>query len=270
MKMTTDKDQQITGTRKFRFINSGKNSGSMNMAIDEAVLTGLREGISTPVIRIYSWNPATISIGYFQSAEDIDLESCRNDGIGVVRRMTGGRAVLHDHELTYSFLCTEQDFQPFKKKEIFLFIAQCLVNALNWLGIESKVAEKTAGDLRSANCFAAPAQFEIESIERGKLIGSAQVIKDGVLLQHGAIPLTDSYRNISKYLKTVAPFTKNISSLQQVSEMSFGEEELLKALREGFQKRVVLEDGKLTDFERDLAAKLAVEKYGNDDWMFRR
>jgi len=240
------------------------------MAMDEAVFTGLEEGASVPLLRIYRWNPPTISIGYFQSPDDIDFEKCRREGIGVVRRMTGGRAVLHDEELTYSILFSEQDFHPFRKKEIFLFIARCLVDSLKSLGIASKVAEKTRGDLRSANCFASPAQFEIESLEQGKLIGSAQVIKNGVVLQHGAIPLTRSYSNISKYLTTDGKIAKNISSLNQVSSTDVDASKLLAALGEGFGKHITLSEGTLTERETRLTAKLATEKYGNDTWTFRR
>ncbi|MCK4924043.1 MAG: lipoate--protein ligase family protein [Spirochaetes bacterium] len=259
-----------TKKRPFRFIHTGASKGSINMAMDEAVFIGLREGHSTPVLRIYRWLPATISIGYFQNAGDIDFTRCREDGIGVVRRMTGGRAVLHNEELTYSMLFTEEDFHPFRKKEIFFFIARCLVDSLRALGIESKVAEKTRGDLKSANCFASPAQFEIESLEQGKLIGSAQVLKEGIVLQHGAIPLTGSYREISKYLASDSDFTKSISSLNQASDSSVDRTSLLSALKTGFGKHLLLEDSHLNGFEKTLTEQLSRDKYGTDAWTLRK
>jgi lipoate-protein ligase A len=259
-----------TKSRPFRFIYTGSSKGSVNMAMDEAVYTGLKDGHSTPALRLYTWDPATISIGYFQNASDIDLEQCREDGIGVVRRMTGGRAVLHDEELTYSILFTEEDFLPFRKKDIFFFIAQCLVNSLEALGIESKVAEKTRGDLRSANCFASPAQFEIESLEQGKLIGSAQVIKDGIVLQHGAIPLTGSYRAISKYLNSDSDFAKSISSLNQALGSAIDPDSLLSSLKRGFGQHVLLEEGSLNEYEMALTERLTCDKYGSDTWTLRK
>jgi lipoate-protein ligase A len=258
------------GKRPFRFIYSGEHDGAANMAMDEAVYNGLKAGSSTPVLRVYQWNPPTISIGYFQTAADIDFEKCEADGIGVVRRMTGGRAVLHDNELTYSILFSETDFQPFRKKEIFLFIARCLVESLKSLGIDSRVAEKTRGDLRSANCFASPAQFEIESLKQGKLIGSAQVIRDGVMLQHGAIPLTGSYREISRYLTCDSPFTKGISSLSQVSASVVDAGSLLHGLRSGFGMHLELLESDLSEDEWSATEKLAREKYGDRSWTFRR
>jgi lipoyl(octanoyl) transferase len=258
-----------TGVRAFRFVLSGANDGAVNMAADEAVMCGIREGTSTPVLRLYTWDPPTISLGYFQSSEDIDFEACRNDRIGVVRRMTGGRAVLHSDEITYSILFGEEDFTPFRMKEIFLFIAQCLVDSLRILGIDSKIAEKTKGSLKSPNCFASPAQYEIESVQQGKLIGSAQVIKDGVVLQHGAIPLTGSYREISKYLRGDKSF-KSASSLSQVSPAGGCGEGLVESLREGFAKRIPIERGALTERETTLTKELAASKYASRDWLHRK
>jgi len=254
--------------RSFRFIFSGENDGKTNMAMDEAVMLGLAEGISSPVLRIYKWTPPTISIGYFQKASDIDFDRCQKNGIGVVRRITGGRAVLHFQELTYSILFTHKDFSPFNKKSIFLFVAKCLLDSLAFLGIKSRIAEKTRGDLRSADCFASPAQFEIESYEHGKLIGSAQVIKNGVVLQHGAIPLTGAYADISLYLKGGGKGFKQVSSLNQAAQSIIGEETLLKSLKEGFGKHIPLVNAELNDYEIDKTIRLANEKYGADWWTF--
>jgi lipoate-protein ligase A len=240
------------------------------MAMDEAILIGLRENRSHPVLRIYKWDPPTISIGLFQSAADIDFDKCKNDGIGIVRRPTGGRAVLHDEELTYSILFTANDYKPFRKRDIYLFVAGCLVDSLRLLGIECKIAEKSRGDLRSANCFASPAQFEIETLGQGKLIGSAQVIKDGVALQHGTIPLTGSYKNISKYLKCDSSFKKNISSLSQAAAVRINEGDLLNALKNGFGQHIPLFEGDFSDFEMSMITGLVRDKYSQDKWMYNR
>jgi lipoate-protein ligase A len=259
-----------THSRPFRFIYTDANDGYMNMAIDEAVMIGLKRCNSTPVLRIYKWKPPTITIGYFQNASDINFEKCKTDGIRVVRRLTGGRAVLHFEELTYSILFTEEDFFPFKKRELFTFIARCLMDSLNFLGIGSKITEKTRGSLKSPNCFASPAQYEIESMEEGKLIGSAQVIKDGIVLQHGAIPLTDSYSKIAKYLNCNGPSFKSTSSLNQVSRFKVQENKLLNALKSGFGKHLTLKDSRLTARESKTADRLKLEKYASVEWMFRK
>lgn len=260
----------LTGARPFRFMYTGAGTSAWNMAADEAVMTSIREGHSTPALRIYKWDPPTITIGYFQSIEDVDLERCREENVGWVRRLTGGRAVLHDQELTYSILFTAEDFEPFAKKDIFMLIARCLVDSLKELGIDSRITAKSRGDLKSANCFAAPAQFEVESVMEGKLIGSAQVIRDRVMLQHGAIPLTGSYTRIGRYLRCDAPFNKQATSLEQIAGRSISEQELLTALRTGFQKHFPMSDGEMNEYETELAKKLSAEKYSTTEWNNKR
>ena len=260
----------VTNIRQFRFIYTGENDGYTNMAIDEAVMIGLKDGSSTPVLRIYKWNPPTITLGYFQNASDINFKECEKDGICVVRRLTGGRAVLHFEELTYSILFTEEDFTPFKKKDLFIFIARCLVDSLSLIGINSKIAEKTRGNLKSPDCFASPAQYEIESLKEGKLIGSAQIIKDDVVLQHGAIPLTDAYSKIAKYLNNDSTSFKSVSSLNQASGTQIREEKLTRYLKIGFGKHLPLKDGRLNKYEYRTAKDLVVQKYSQKEWIFRR
>ena len=256
----------FTGKRKVRFVYSGYADGYRNMATDEAVLIGLQKGISDPILRIYKWDPPTISIGYFQKHSDIDFEKCSEDGIMVVRRLTGGRAVLHDIELTYSILFTDVDFTPFKKKEIFEYIARALTESLHLLGIDAKMAEKSRGDLKSPNCFASPAQYEIETKGKQKLIGSAQVIKKNVVLQHGAIPLTTAYSRIDKYLTKDSQKKKSATSLSTWANKEIKDEELLKALRNGFSGYFPLIEGKLTEYELKLTDELVKNKYSKDEW----
>jgi lipoate-protein ligase A len=260
----------LTGKRQFRFIYSGASDSFTNMAMDEAVMTGLQSGVSLPLLRIYKWDPPTITIGYFQKAEDIDFDQCSADGVGVVRRMTGGRAVLHWEELTYSILFSREDFAPFHKKEIFTFIARCLVDSLLLLGIRSSIAEKSRGNLKSADCFAAPAQFEVESADQEKLIGSAQTIKGDVVLQHGAIPYSGRYCDIAKYLRHDTDSAKSASYLSRIAGKRVDDKELLHALRKGFSRHLPLVEGTFTREERALTRKLVREKYSKDAWMFRR
>ena len=252
--------------RQVRFVYSGYLDGFTNMSIDEAVMYGLQKNRSLPILRIYKWNPPTISIGYFQKSEDINFERCKEDGIMVVRRLTGGRAVLHDIELTYSIIFTEEDFHPFKKKEIFQYIAKALTASLEEIGVNAKIAEKSRGDLKSANCFASPAQYEIETKEKQKLIGSAQVIKNGVMLQHGAIPITTAYSRIDKYLNRDSGTIKNSSAVSNALGKNISDSELLMALKKGFSYYFPLFDSKLSDEEIKLANHLVQTKYSTDEW----
>jgi len=256
--------------RKVRFVYTGYSDGYTNMSIDEAVMIKLRENQSLPILRIYKWDPPTISIGYFQKSEDINFDRCKEDGIMVVRRLTGGRAVLHDIELTYSIIFTEDDFSPFKKKEMFQYIAKALTASLEELGVNAKMAEKSRGDLKSANCFASPAQYEIETPGKQKLIGSAQVIKNGVMLQHGAIPITTAYSRIDRYLNKDSGAIKSSSAITEASGKKISDSELLHALKRGFSHYFPLFDSTLTDEEEELAHYLAKTKYSTDEWNKKR
>lgn len=261
----------IKSEKPFRFIYSGYHNGFINMAMDEAVMIGLEKERSSPVLRVYKWHPPTISIGYFQPISEINLIKCKEDGIGVVRRLTGGRAVLHHMELTYSIIFSEREFEPFTKKEIFSFIANCLIETLRIIGIEARIAEKSRGSLTSADCFASPAQYEIESKNGEKLIGSAQVIRRGIVLQHGAIPLSDSYKNIYLYLENHdKPASKLSKSLSDSAGRIVTEEELLRAIFDGFSRFINLKNGEFTPDENILIRKLAEEKYSSEEWLKRR
>ena len=118
------------------FIYSGPSRPSFNMALDEALLDWHSEGKMPPVIRFYEWSPATLSIGYFQRAEqEIDLEEIRAQGLGFVRRPTGGRAVLHDQELTYSVIVSESyPNMPQTVTEAYRVISEGLLIGFQKLG----------------------------------------------------------------------------------------------------------------------------------------
>lgn len=155
---------------KWYFINSGPCSPSYNMALDEALLDLHSQGETPPVIRFYEWNPATLSIGYFQSAEkDIDLEIIKEQKLGFVRRPTGGRAVLHESELTYSIIVNEQyPDMPAGVTEAYRVLSEGLLLGFQNLGLNAYFSipdtEEKQQDLKkpkSAVCFDAPSWYEL-------------------------------------------------------------------------------------------------------------
>ena len=157
------------------------------MALDEALLNGLAEGWSEPALRFYDWDPPALSLGYSQDAADVDFDACERLGVDVVRRPTGGRAVLHTAELTYGVTL------PAGKESIaqsYCRISQAIARGISRLGVTAalelgKVAPPTS---RSADCFAASTAADLVAAGR-KIVGSAQVRRRGVLLQHGSIKL---------------------------------------------------------------------------------
>lgn len=163
--------------------------GSRNMAVDAELLDAVAAGTSRPTLRFYGWSPPCLSLGYFQPEELVDREACRRYRVDVVRRPTGGRAILHDRELTYSVslplsvLGEEQGVIASYRR-----LSLALVDGLRAAGYPVQ-AQPEAVDHRadsSPACFDRPAQHEILLLGR-KVVGSAQVRRGGALLQHGSI-----------------------------------------------------------------------------------
>lgn len=180
--------------QSWRLIRTAPHSGAWNMAVDEALLETVAAGTSPPVLRLYRWRPAAVSLGYGQrGARQINLEACRRHGVDVVRRITGGRAVLHDRELTYAVVAPERGgVFPGGILDNYRVISGPLLALFSALGIDGRlVPGKTrgvSGSLGAGICFAAPSSYEILCDER-KLTGGAQKRQDGAFLQHGSIPL---------------------------------------------------------------------------------
>jgi lipoate-protein ligase A len=168
--------------------------GARNMARDIALLEAVTAGLAPPTLRLYGWHPACLSLGRHQGLEAADLDFCRAEGFDVVRRPTGGRAVLHHLERTYSVTAPlGAGTVPRPLQEAYRTICAALVVAVRSLGVE---AELTGGEVNlhlpgprtTVPCFEAPAGGEVV-VDGRKLIGSSMRASDGCLLQHGAILL---------------------------------------------------------------------------------
>ena len=179
---------------EWRLIDSGPGPGPWNLALDEAIFRSVRAGASPPTLRLYRWSSPALSIGYAQNRErDVDRDACRERGIAVIRRVTGGRAVLHDAEVTYSVSAPE-GLPGFGTglDEAYRQIAAGLLAGLQLLGLRAAAPSPGPRDPsrepRQAACFAAAARHEI-AVGGRKLIGSAQRREGGAFLQHGSILL---------------------------------------------------------------------------------
>lgn len=277
----------------WRFIHTGQRSPADNMAIDEAILTEISEGNSPPTVRFYGWNPAALSIGYFQKAShEIDLEQVKAEGLGFVRRPTGGRAVLHDQELTYSIIVPENyPGIPGSVTEAYRVLSEGLLQGFLQLELDAKMVQLATEEdktqyasMGSAACFDSPSWYELV-VEGRKVAGSAQVRNKGVVLQHGSILLdldTDqlfrcllfSSEKVAERMK--ASFIKKAVAINDLKR-SLGKEtvtieQVETAFRQGIAKGldVKLIDGDLTNREIRLADQLVREKYEADSWNLRR
>ena len=181
-------------TTAWRLVLDGDLAGAHNMARDVAVLEAVAEGSAAPTLRLYGWQPPCLSLGRHQGVEAADLEFCREHGVDVVRRPTGGRALLHHLELTYAVVAPIGSGPiPRALQDAYRRICEPLVAACRALGVE---AELTPGEVNlhlpsptsTIPCFEAPAGGEV--VVRGrKLVGSAMRAHAGTILQHGAIVL---------------------------------------------------------------------------------
>ncbi|MBM3274429.1 MAG: lipoate--protein ligase family protein [Candidatus Sericytochromatia bacterium] len=241
-----------------RLIDDGAARGSWNMAVDAALLAALCDGIAVPTLRFYEWEPAALSLGYSQRTEDLDFSACLRQGIEVVRRPTGGRAVLHAAELTYAVTMPiggESVAESYCK--ISKAIARAISRALSGAGVEILLAPGTRSQSRAADCFAVATQADLLADGR-KIVGSAQVRRRGALLQHGSIKVGAPPVPIGTLLgASGSALESGVNSL----------EGLLPESPEGFVprlKRLIAEElgvawhpEELTRRERDLALALA-------------
>jgi lipoate-protein ligase A len=264
---------KLRGQVPFRLICQAPGDGQENMAVDEALAAGAGEGLSPPTLRLYGFSPPTLSVGRFQRARAlVDPARLAAEGITLVRRPTGGQAVLHDRELTYSVVLGREHLEPFSKREIYQFIAGLLLSGLEALGIRGQSSRAALGSPHNPDCFRSTGQYEIADAAHRKLIGSAQVVTRGFSLQHGAIPLDGSYRRIQGYLRTAAGQEHGLpSSLGEELGREVSYEEAAAALARGARyalerQGLTLQPGELTAEERERAAALLAAKYSRDEW----
>lgn len=272
---------------KWRVVNSGTAAAATNMAVDESMLIAHSAGQAPPTIRFYGWRPAAVSIGYFQKTADIDLDECRRRGIDVVRRLTGGRAVLHDCELTYSIVVREDDPSiPPSITASYRYLSGGLLKGLQQLGAAAEMTiprgayGQRAKLPASAACFDAPSHYEL-TCGRRKLAGSAQVRRQGVILQHGSILLRFSAATMAGILRLPSlkareemreMLSLRAVSLEDILGRSVSWQEVYAVLPGAFAAAlgIELEAGELTAQEKETAAHLAADKYSQDCWNLKR
>lgn len=274
---------------QWRYIVTEGMSPEMNMAVDEAILIAHSEGKVPPTVRFYTWNPATLSIGYFQKAEkEIDLEKVAAAGLGFVRRPTGGRAVLHDQELTYSVIVSEDHPKmPTSVTEAYKVISMGLLHGFQQLGLKAEMVSLATEEEKekysspgSSACFDSPSWYELV-VEGKKVAGSAQTRQKGVILQHGSILLNMDVELLFSLLRfpsdrvkerMMASFRQKAVTINEVSPRPVGLAEAILAFRQGFASglEVELVEAELTPEEQALAEELAANRYATREWNLRR
>ena len=278
----TDTGVGCTGAAAWRLLMDGAADGAWNMAADEAMLAEHAQGRIPPTLRFYSWRPAAISLGYFQRAErEIDLNACASRKIDVIRRLTGGRAVLHDAEVTYSLVVKESDpYIPEGITASYLFFSRGIAAGLARLGVSACLQEPrlSQGTPHSAACFDAPSHYEL-TVGGRKLVGSAQLRRDGILLQHGSVLLAFHPEELTELFliaarerrdKITAELSRHATSLDEATGKCFGFAEVATALAGGIAEKcgLALRPAARTARESVLIENFQ-QKYRSPEWTLR-
>lgn len=174
--------------KTWRLLDNGALPASLNMAVDEALLQLHARGESPPTLRFYQWRPPAVSLGYFQRRHSIDTEACRRIGLDMVRRSTGGRAVLHKDDLTYSVVAGAAEGIPVSLPASYRLLCEGLLAGFRLLGLEAELGSEHTRTPQADICFMGASIGDI--VYRGrKFLGSAQTWMGTSLLQHGSIVL---------------------------------------------------------------------------------
>ncbi len=267
----------------WRLIDTGFRDGATNMAIDEAIMQAVAEEEAPPTLRIYGWDPPCVSVGYAQSMlSEIDLEACRRRGYTWVRRPTGGRAILHIDELTYSVVASHDEARVSgdiitSYRRISMGLVEGLRSLISDIG-QADLMESTDSIEKSAACFDVPSHYEVTAHGR-KLIGSAQVRRMGVVLQHGALPLRGDVTRLVDVLALSERDRDGLRDKLRQRAIALDEavgrvipfSEVAEALSKGFAEalNLNLEPGVLSTYELAAADRLK-PRYLSDDWTYSK
>lgn len=252
------------------------------MAIDEAIATEVGAGRVPPTLRFYAWEPACLSLGYAQPIADVNLPRLRERGWDIVRRLTGGRAILHVDELTYSVAAPmDEPRVAGGVVESYRHLSAGLLAGLNRLGTAAQ-ADRAAGEVHGFKgpvCFEVPSDYEI-TVKGRKLLGSAQTRRSDAVLQHGALPLRGDLARICDALVFPSEAARDDArqrvharaiTLEEALGHGAGMARVVGAIMAGFCEalNLTLEEAALTPEEQSNAEMLRAEKYSSDDWTFR-
>ena len=268
-------------------IDDQPRSGAANMAMDQALAESAAAGEAPPTLRFYRWQPPAVSLGRHQPITDINAEVVEQLGYEIVRRPTGGRAILHTDELTYAVTAAvDEPRVAGSLMDAYLRLSNALLKGLQRVGL---AADKAAGDVRagpnvSAACFEVPSAYEITAHGR-KLIGSAQSRRAGYVLQHGSLPLVGDIGRLvdvlalpdeertrlrAELVARACTLAEALGVAEDDPNLEF--ERVAQAIIEGFGDLLNLQfkRGQPTAAELRRTAELIRQQYANSEWLNHR
>jgi len=243
-------------------INAEPRTATENMALDYALM----RSCSVPTLRLYSWNPPAVSIGRFQSLKDeIDLDYCKSKGIDFVRRITGGGAVFHDKELTYSICIRENN--PFFSSDLhesYKAICNGIIVGLSKIGLSANYAP--INDIL---------------VNGKKISGCAQTRKNGVILQHGTLLMEVDVEKMFSFLqvpnekikdKMISDVRKRVTSISSELRRKVSKDELIDNIIKGFEEyfKIKFEKSEVSSEEIKLMKKIKKDVFENEGWLYER
>lgn len=263
-----------------RLIISGGNPGAWNMALDEAILQSIAAGDAAITLRLYAWEPPCLSLGYAQSLADVDQTRLESLGWELVRRPTGGKAILHADELTYSIAGPAE--HPIFVGGIlpsYRRLSAPLTGFLRSFGLPVQTVENKTEDNNNPICFEIPGAYELV-VHGKKTIGSAQVRRSGAVLQHGSIPLSGDISRVCKVLaiedseirkERSRAVIESAATIESLTGAPLKWELAARKLSEAFQADLEFEllEAEPTDKELKLAEELVLSRYGTCAWTER-
>jgi len=254
------------------------------MAVDEAILEAAGQGLVSPTLRLYAWQPACLSLGYAQPVADVDPERLAAHGWDLVRRPTGGRAILHTDELTYAVIGPQDEPRlEGGVLESYQRLSRALQAALLQLGLPAQthalISTNRNGDSKGPVCFEVPSNYEI-TVNGKKLIGSAQARKRAGVLQHGTLPLWGDLTRITQALcfpdenerrRAAARLKERATTVEEIRGTPLSWETVARAFVTAFEETLslTLQQDELTPAEQNRSEELIHQKYGNREWTER-
>jgi lipoate-protein ligase A len=258
-------------TEEWRLLRTGFSNAFANMAIDEAVLISRIEGSVQNTIRFYRWNPSAISLGFSQQVEnEVQVDVCKELGIDLVRRPTGGGAVYHDSagELTYSIV-VNLDAIPSDLISSYKQLCQGIILACEELGLKAQLSFDETGR-----------QCPNITIDGKKISGGAQTRRRNALLQHGTVLLDSDLETMTKILKMgqsspcmpLERLESKVTTVRRALGKSVSFERMEDCMRLGFERalNMKLREQDLTSTELRFSSELQLKKYQTRDWNFKR
>ncbi len=272
----------------WRLIIDGRAGPARNMAVDEAVSISVRKKLSPPSLRLYTWSGPAVTIGYFQQIKrEVNVERCRQNNIDVVRRITGGRAVVHGRqELTYSFSSPFQSpFSSLNLHETYKLLSKAFIAGFNRLGIAAEISSVRSSGRPGINAGRNPVCFQSLSfaeaaVDGRKIIGSAQKRWSSGLMQQGSIPLELNHDHIYSLLSFRSETARKRAMAAAGEKMAglrdfvpgLSSDELAAAVQYGFKSTfgVNFRKERLSLEEERIAGALEVKRYGSETWNLKR